>query len=175
MKASTSINSIHRRSGFTLIELVVLIVVLAIVAAVVYPKIAPTGGAELRSSARKLAASLRYVEDLAVTTKIAYRIHINVDSTNLRFTKVLPEGEEQPADDPLLRRDTLCPGITISDVVTSAGKVSTGEVVIDFSPLGAAEPVTIHLRSPQGEFFSVQTSPRSGKVYVFDNYSGSSL
>lgn len=161
--------------GFTLVELVVVIAILAAIAALVLPKIASTGRGELRCSARKLAASLRYVEDLAVTTRTGYRLHVDLEASTLRFTKVLPEGGEQPADDPLLRRETLSRGITISDVVTSNGKVSTGEVVAEFSPLGAGDPVTIHLRSPGGEIFTVETSPHAGKVSVFDNYSGSAL
>ena len=162
--------------GFTLMELVVVMVILTLTALLVFPKLSKTGEGELRSSARALAATVRYLEDRAVSTKTAYRMRINLDETAVEVTKLLPDGEEQPAGDVLLSKKLLAEGITISDVITSRlGKVTYGEVLLDFGPLGLGEPATIHLRSQDGRFYTVQAYPRGGRVKVFDSYSGAAI
>ena len=159
--------------GFTLVELVVVLVILSFAALLVYPKLSVTGHAGLRSSARSLSASIRYLEDLAVATKTAYRMKISLNGSDIEILKVMPDGGEQPADDVLPDRSLLADGITVSDVITSRlGKVSEGEVRLDFGPLGLDGFFTIHLRSAKGLFYTVRAYPRSGKVRVFENYSG---
>jgi general secretion pathway protein H len=160
--------------GFTLVELVVVLVILSVAALLVYPKLSATGDAGLRSSARSISATIRYLEDRAVATKSAYRMKINLNGSDIEILKVMPDGEEQHADDVLTDRALIADGISVSDVITSRlGKVSEGEVRIDFSPLGLDGFFTIHLRSPKGRFYTVQAYPRSGRVKVFENYSGS--
>ncbi len=162
--------------GFTLMELMVVIVILAVVAALVYPKL-PTGSdSALRSSGRSLAATIRYLEDRATATKNAYRMRLNLDRSTIGITKLSPDGTEVAADDALLKRSVLAEGITITDVITGRlGKVATGEVELDFGPLGLSEFVSIHLRSPKGRDLTLQAYPRSGRVRVFDNYSGGTV
>jgi general secretion pathway protein H len=157
-------------------ELVVVIVILTLAALLVFPKLSKTGEGELRSSARALAATFRYVEDTAISTKTAYRMRINLDESAVQVTKLLANGEEQASDDVLLSEKLLAEGITISDVITSRlGKITNGEVQFDFGPLGLGEPATVHLRSQDGHFYTVRAYPRGGRVKVFDNYSGAGI
>ena len=163
-------------SGFTLVEMVVVVVILAVIAALVYPRLAPSGDAELRTSARSLAASIRYLEDRAITTKTAYRMRLNLNDTTIEVFEVLSDGEEQPAADVFLGRNLLADGIAIADVTTSRlGKVAAGEVSLDFGPLGLGEFIVIHLTTGKERYYTVQAYPRGGRVKVFDNYSGGTL
>lgn len=162
--------------GFTLVELVVVIVILSITAILVYPKLTTSGESGLRSSARSLSATIRYIEDRAVSTKAAYRMKINLGDSSIEVLKVMANGDEQPADDVIPGRPLIAEGISISDVIIPRlGKVTEGEVRIDFGPLGLGSIATIHLRSRNGRFYTVQAYPRSGRVRVFDNYSGAAI
>lgn len=163
--------------GFTLIELVVVLVIISIVALLVYPKLSPTSQSDLRSAARSLAATIRYVEDRGVATKNVYRMKINLDEASFSVTQISSDGSEEAADDVELRKKmVLAEGISIADVNTSRlGKVAAGEVDLDFGPMGLGEFISIHLRTQNGSYFTVQAYPRSGRVKVFDNYSGGTV
>jgi len=65
---------VHRRSGrnesspgFTLVEMLVVVVILAIIGAVVIPLAIGTGGMEAMSAARIIAADLQYAQNVAMT------------------------------------------------------------------------------------------------------------
>ncbi|MBP1752016.1 MAG: hypothetical protein H6Q57_852 [Geobacteraceae bacterium] len=162
--------------GFTLLELVVVVAILSLVALLVFPRLSTDSSAELRSSARSLAATIRYLEDRAVATKTAYRMRVNVADAGIEILKVLPDGDEQPAEDVLLNKKILADGISITDVTTSRlGKVTSGEVRIDFGPLGRGEYFVIHLGSQKGSYYTILAYPRGSRVRVFENYSGGTL
>lgn len=55
--------------GFTLVELMVVLVVLAIVSAVVVPHAIQSSDMEALSAARVLSADLQYAQDMAITTQ----------------------------------------------------------------------------------------------------------
>lgn len=162
--------------GFTLMELMVVLFILSVVAVLVFPKLSNNGAADLRSSARNLAAALRYLEDTAVSTKTPYRMWINLDDSSIRVNKVLSDGSEQPDDDVFFSDKFLADDITISDVITSRmGKVSAGEVQLDFTPMGLREMATIHLKTKKDLFYTVTAYPRNNRVKVFENYSGGTI
>ncbi len=166
----------HFDGGFTLIELVVVIVILTVVALLVYPKLPSSGEGDLRSSARSLAATIRYLEDLAVTGKSPYRMRFNLGDSTVEVRKIGSDGTEETAGDVFLRRELLAGETRIADVVTSRlGKTSVGELSLDFGPDGLQEFVSVHLQSPKGLYYTVQAYPRSGRVKVFENYSGATL
>jgi general secretion pathway protein H len=174
---NTSLKAYHHSdSGFTLMELMVIIVILSVVALLVFPKMSNNGNADLRSSARSVAASLRYLEDKAVTTKTTYRMSIDMDDSSIHVTRILPDGVEQPDDDVFFSGKLLADDITVSDVITSRlGKVSVGDVQLAFTPMGLRELATIHLRSKNDRFYTVRAYPRNNRVKVFENYSGGTM
>ncbi|MEI8354757.1 MAG: prepilin-type N-terminal cleavage/methylation domain-containing protein [Deltaproteobacteria bacterium] len=174
MQTSKAGTSASLNGGFTLIEMLVVIFILSIIALLVYPKLPSAGDrGELRSSARSIAATIRYLENLAITSKGSYRIWINLDDSTLAIKKIGADGSEETAPDLLLSRKLLAGEIRIADVISSRiGKITSGKFPLDFGPMGLREFVTIHLLSTKGHYYAVQAYPRSGRVKVFDNYSG---
>ena len=117
--------------GFTLIELIVVLLILSMTAALVVPRLPATDSMELKSSARSLASMLRYLGERSVGSKNIYRLHLNISENSLRVTRKLANGDEIPPDDPLLSRKVLAAGIVIADLQTPRlGKVTEGEVLI---------------------------------------------
>ncbi len=159
-------------SGFTLVELTVVIAILSLVALLVIPRLPSTTDGDLKDSARNLAATVRYLTDLAVATKTGYRLRLNLAAGNAEITRILPEGQEAAAQDSFLHRQPLREGIVIADITAArAGRQTTGTVTLDFSPLGVEDFVLIHLKAERGDrYYTVALYPGSGRVEVFEGY-----
>jgi len=86
-----------RANGFTLVELMVVMVIAALVLTLVGTSISRSiSGAEMRTAARKLAASLRYTRTHAILVKSEQVFLIDTENHSYtapgRETVVLPEG-----------------------------------------------------------------------------------
>ena len=89
----------RRLRGFTLVELLVVLVIAALIMALVGTSISRSiSGAEMRTTARKLAASLRYTRTQAILTKSEQVFLVDTEERNYKAAKrelvVLPEGME---------------------------------------------------------------------------------
>jgi general secretion pathway protein H len=154
----------------------VVVALLALTAALVLPRLPASESSNLRSSARSLAATLRYLEEQAVTAKTVYRLHLNLTDQSISVMKRQPSGDEVPPDDPFFSHKLLTGGISLTDVQTERlGTVRNGEVLIDFGSRGLAEFLTVHLQNAAGESFTVTGFPGSGKVQLMDGYKEVSL
>lgn len=88
---------LQKKRGFTLVELLVVLVIASLVLALVGTSISRSiGGAEMRTAARKLAASLRYTRTRAIITKSEKVFMVDTEEANYtapgRPTVELPEG-----------------------------------------------------------------------------------
>jgi len=170
-------NLIVRQNGFTLIEMTVVIVILSVMALVVLPRLPFAHERDLKTSARNLAASLRYLGDMAISTKQHYRLRITLLNNEIAVTRVLPEGDELAVSDGTLNELSLLDGIVFSDIVTPrTGKVAEGEAVLDFGPLGVEDFAVIHLkRKDDSRYYTVAVYPGSGRVTVLEGYQEGTL
>jgi len=88
-----------RSGGFTLVELLVVLVIAALVLALVGTSISRSvSGAEMRTAARKLAANIRYTRTHAILSKSEQVFLVDTEQRSYtapeRETVVLPEGME---------------------------------------------------------------------------------
>jgi len=149
----------------------VVIVIISIAAALVAPRLPATDSKNLQSSARKLATTLRYLEERSVAEKSAYRLRLGISANTVRITRKLASGDEVPPDDRFFSRDIIASGISITDVTTPRlGKVSEGEVVIDIGGAGIMEFLSIHLAGGEGQAYTVAAFPGNGRVKVLAGY-----
>lgn len=154
----------------------VVIAILSLVTMLVVPRLPQAESTELRSSASSLAATLRYLGDSSVTSKTYYRLHLNISANSLRVTRKLPSGDEVPSGDQFFDRKILAGQVVLTDVQTSRlGKVTEGEVLIDFNSAGLSEYLTIHLKSGVAKEITVVGFPGTGKVKILDGYQELSL
>ncbi|MHC1697122.1 MAG: Tfp pilus assembly protein FimT/FimU [Geobacteraceae bacterium] len=165
------------QSGFTLIEMTVVIVILSVIAVVVLPRLPFAHERDLKTSARTLAASLRYLGDLAISTKQHYRLRITLLTNEIAVTRVIPEGDELAFGDSALNQLALRDGIVFADIETPRlGKVRAGEAVLDFGPLGVEDLAVIHLkRADDSRYYTVAVYPGSGRITVLEGYQEGTL
>jgi prepilin-type N-terminal cleavage/methylation domain-containing protein len=62
----TEYGSLRRRSGFTLIEILIVVVILAIAAMTAIPMMTSAGSVQIRSAANMVAADLEYAKSMAI-------------------------------------------------------------------------------------------------------------
>lgn len=160
----------RREGGFTLIEMVVVIVIISVVALLVMPLLPSTDAANLRSSARRLSAVIRYLGDRSVTTKIPHRMRLDLGDNTITVNKIVG-GEETAPDDPFFARKVLAEGVAIEDVeIPRLGKLGEGVVGLDFGVAGLGDFIIIHLKGAKGNHFTVTALPYGGKVEVLEGY-----
>ena len=157
--------------GFTLIELIVVLVLVSIAAALIAPRLPSTESMELKSSARATSTLLRYLGERSTGSKNIYRLRINMTDSSLSVTRKLQNGEEVPPDDPLLTRKILAKGITITDLQSPRiGKLTEGEFTVDFGAAGLSDFLTLHLCAAKGECYTVAGYPQGGKIKLLSGY-----
>jgi len=161
--------------GFTLIELAVVLVILSVTAMLVMPRLFPGDDAALRSSARTLASTLRYLQDRAIATRSNFNLKFQFPDGAIAVNTVSDSGEEGATGDGALRERILADGVAVEDVVlTTLGRVNEGEVIVRVGMAGLQELLTVHLKS-RGGTYTVIAYPVSGKVRIEEGYREATL
>jgi prepilin-type N-terminal cleavage/methylation domain-containing protein len=129
-------------TGFTLIELMVVIVILGVIATVIAPnidRISPKYS--VRAGAREIASTIEHCRSQSALTGETYSIVYDLD--RMQYWVLLPvklDEYGQPSEEdrePIRPPRVLPSGVRIVDVITSDNENhSDGEVQIDFSPFG---------------------------------------
>ena len=173
MKNSRSMWYFHGFAGFTLVEVMVVLLLLGFIFLLTFPNfrefIAPR---DFKRAVLGFVGTLRYAQGQAATTKILHRLNIDVKENGYWISR---EGEKGKFDrDPssLGRLTSLPPGVIFLDVYQpERGKVREGAAYVEFSPTGWAEESTIHIKKGEQEVFTLFVHPLGGKVEIVEGYS----
>lgn len=163
-----------RSSGFTLLELAVVLLILGIAASFLAPRLRDPEAVALASSAERLATTARYLYDEAAYQRLPMRLNLDLDR-QAYFVTVLggdPDAPEfVPVDSALARPVTLPDSVAFADVVLPAvGTVTEGTVFAQFSPEGWVDPLVVHLRGRSGGDATMAIEPLTGRTRVADRY-----
>ncbi|MBC8413897.1 MAG: prepilin-type N-terminal cleavage/methylation domain-containing protein [Nitrospira sp.] len=152
-----TLQTLIRNRGFTLIELMIVLFIIALASAVALPSFYNMGRDTLKSDAKRLGSTLRYVYDESTSRKSTFSILFNLDEHTWQY-----EGTNDS------KAYSTGKGIFFDDIeVPSLGKVSRGELVLLFNPLGPEEPISIHLRKEDSEY-TVKFNHISGRVRIYE-------
>lgn len=155
----TNSNSAKARSGFTLIELIVVIFILSIASALIIPSFMDAGEGSLKADAKRIGSALRYVYDESVSKKNNYLFRINLDDDSYGFSGE-SESKNFKLKDDVFMKDILIP---------SMGARSEGEFIVKFGPLGTEEPIILHLIKEKNEY-TVIFNNINGRAGIYEGY-----
>lgn len=163
-----------RSSGFTLLELALVLFIIGLLVTVLVPRLGGLNRARLETSAQRIAALVRYLNGEAAFSGRVYRIRYDLDQHRYAVQVLTPSTETKTfvADEsPLARPVQLPTSITFADIrVPSVGRVSTGHVFTHFYPQGYTDPTVIHLRDQQLRVMTVIVPPITGEATVYEGY-----
>ena len=161
-------------SGFTLIELSIVLLIVAIALSFLIPRLRNVDSAALASSAARLATTSRYLYEEAAFRRRPMRLNFDLDTKSYWVT-VLNDDPDQPdfvlEDSPLARPVALPGSVTFADVALPAlGIVHEGTVYAEFQPEGYVDPLVVHLTNARHEFATLAIDPLTGRTRVADAY-----
>ncbi len=148
-----------RNSAFTLIELIIVIFIISLTTALIVPNLWDNGESALRSEAKRIANTLRYIYDEAAGKKLTYVLKVNINEGSWGFESEKGSRWFKLKED-IVFRDIMIP---------SLGRITTGEAVLPFGPLGPEEPITLHLLKNELEY-TITFNHLNGRVKVYEGY-----
>lgn len=136
-----------RASGFTLLELVLVLAVIAVAISVVAPSL--SGFAKGRgpiNAAGLFVTTARWARAQAITSGNVY--HLNIDTTAGKWWLSADNGSTTSDVSGDFAGYTLPDGVSMT---TDAPKAQNSNAqVIDFDPSGRSDPGTVHFSGPRG-------------------------
>jgi general secretion pathway protein H len=163
-----------RREGFSLIELIIVLVILSVITALVAPRLTQSlSRMNVESTARRVASALRLARSLAVTEKIPYLAEFDMDADTLSVFSYqrTPEEEDSPEseDTPTVtqRAYALTDGVRLKEgVALNEETVTTGAFQISFFPSGGTSGGEVVLGDNEGRSFSISVDRITGSVKI---------
>ena len=161
----------HGFKGFTLIELAVVVAILGIMIALVAPRFADIGSANLKRSARHLTGMIRFLRDESQAKKIEYRLRFDVKAGQY-WAETLASLSDTTVE---FRRVTSVLGGegSLSGQTTFRDVIVVGhpdDPYILFTPDGWVEHTLIHLRDGEERDFTLIVNPLMGDTELRDGY-----
>ena len=147
-----------RNQGFTLLELMMVVLVIALVLAVSYPSLSRGSTAlHLRATGRDVLNAFRYAREKAVTEQTGMRVTVDPQKQELVLTDDLGEGSRKyvPPHDVRFQRIAL-----------GGSESVDGSMVVRFLPNGSSDRAEILLRSDTGSLLRVITDPITGGARI---------
>lgn len=143
----------HKNSGFTLIELIMVIVILGILAAVAVPRFTDLGGDARAASIKSWAGAIRSAMGMAHSTALATGVStgtITVDGVSVDIVDGYPSATATGIGNALANTspDDLIASYGASAVFSPASAPDASTCNVTYSPLGGGLPPSVVISVP---------------------------
>lgn len=158
-----------RESGFTLIEIVVVMVLISLFMVLSIPLYGNIGTGSLDTSARRLSGTIKYLYNESAISGLEYRLIYDLDRGTYRAQALEKDGALTDAQDQG-RQAALKGAVRFKDLkVPGRGKFSSGQVTTRIDPSGWVEETVIHLEDGN-EVLTLRVMPLTGTTEIFQGY-----
>lgn len=159
----------NKRSGFTLLELAVVLLILTVVLGLVLPDLSSSLlRNDLKTSCRRLAGAIAHARNQAMLEGRLWELTLDLN-TNTYWTSA-SDGANS-ADPGTVKKRQLLGEVRFKDVQQSTEETKTaGRVNLFFYPKGLAEPTVIHLASPGDQIQTLIVRAFSGRTRIQQGY-----
>jgi len=166
-----------RLEGFTLIELIIVLVILSVITALVVPSLTRSlSRMNVESTARRVASALRLARSLAVTEKVPYGAMFDMNADMLIVISYQQTAEEGDSLEPEANHRVpprvymLTDGVHLKEGVALNGEtVTTGVFQVAFFPGGGTSGGEVVLGDDEGRSFSIALDRITGSVRINEN------
>ncbi len=149
---------LSQERGFTLLELMIVVLVMALVLAVSYPSLSRGSTAlHLRATSRDILNTFRYAREKSVTEQTGMRVTVDRQQQEITLSDSLGEGS---------RKFALPKDVKIQRVALAGTEVLDGPLVIRFLPNGSSDSAEVLLRSDTGAFLRIFSDPIRGGARI---------
>lgn len=152
------------QAGFTLIELIVIMILLGVLSAVAYPRLSGTQFDEV-GFRDQVAATLGYARKAAVAQRRNVSVSLSGNTLKFRIANDTPDVTGQFIVPAVESHDLLLPGVGAAQIIPRGAATLSGPAKLVFSPLGAAPPGTYIYTINSSTARSVTVDFVSGYVY----------
>jgi prepilin-type N-terminal cleavage/methylation domain-containing protein len=132
--------AVRRSGGFTLIEILVVVVILGIVSAVVAPQIGSRDDLKTSSAARALMADLMYAQNLAITRQ--QMVYVRFDAAAETYKVLTAVSPEAIVTHPI-RVEPFTVALGVNATVPSLRSVLVDSVTFDANPIVAFDEMGV--------------------------------
>lgn len=158
------------RAGFTLVEIIVVVVLLSLFMVFSIPVFSNIGTGSLDTSARRLSGTIKYLFNEAALSGLEYRLIYNLDEGTYRAQILGADGQLADAEDQG-RQAVLKGAVRFEDVqLPGRGKFTMGQVTARIDPSGWIDETIIHLADDGGDRLTLRVMPLTGTTEIFSGY-----
>jgi general secretion pathway protein H len=157
-------------SGFTLLELAVVLFIMGLVMVMAMPYFGGLHGSQLKSEARRLAARSNYLYEEAGAQKVLLRLTFDLDNNDYYVTRLDPFAQRPafvPETGPAGIPVRLPAGVRLRDVwIEGAGSFRRGSISSQYYPSGSTDAAVVHLVDDRGAVLTLLINPFDGRAAV---------
>jgi general secretion pathway protein H len=164
-----------RVSGFTLLEVLVVLAIIGSIVAIAVPRFGNVFETNIKGSIRRFTGAVKFCFHESVIKQTVIRLNID-PVLGEYWPSILATsgsvGEFVSLDQTVIKRAQLPDGIRFVDIKTphDSFKKEDDAAFITFYPSGYAEKTVIHMADTLGHSYSLLLQPLTGDLEIMDGY-----
>ena len=159
--------SLTDRSGFTLVELIVVIVILSLMSFISLPLLANRGDSDEKLVVRRISGTIKQLYNEATLTRDEHLLTFDFERNSLRAYRL--RSSDGVIEKEVFGREVSLEPLQIRQVsIDGQGNFNTGQISTRIFPLGWMEATNLFLGKDNGGEMVLEFSPLTGSIIIDD-------